>query len=185
MKFLQKTQRTVMFLLKVLLFFILFATFFVFFGIENEWLLRLSRTAAVTMLTFAVLGSALMSIYGGYSVGITKSKPIIYSMTLSTVFTDIVTHLQLCIMNTNAANNQKFQYEHPLLLLLVMAIQILVIIFFAYFGNFVYFSINSPEKCCVITTSKYSLNNIVPKIKKYKKAVFNNGRNTFHKSGFV
>lgn len=143
--------------------------FFVFFGIENEWLLRLSRTAAVTMLTFVVLGSALMSIYGGYSVGITKSKPIIYSMTLSTVFTDIVTHLQLCIMNTNAANNQKFQYEHPLLLLLVMVIQILVIIFFAYFGNFVYFSINSPEKCCVITTSKYSLNNIVPKIKKYKK----------------
>ncbi len=169
MKFLQKTQRTVMFLLMVLLFFILFATFFVFFGIENEWLLRLSRTAAVTMLTFAVLGSALMSIYGGYSVGVTKSKPIIYSMTLSTVFTDIVTHLQLCIMNTNAANNQKFQYEHPLLLLLVMVIQILVIIFFAYFGNFVYFSINSPEKCCVITTSKYSLNNIVPKIKKYKK----------------
>lgn len=169
MKFLQKTQRTVMFLLNVLLFFILFATFFVFFGIENEWLLRLSRTAAVTMLTFAVLGSALMSIYGGYSVGVTKSKPIIYSMTLSTVFTDIVTHLQLCIMNTNAANNQKFQYEHPLLLLLVMVIQILVIIFFAYFGNFVYFSINSPEKCCVITTSKYSLNNIVPKIKKYKK----------------
>lgn len=169
MKFLQKTQRTVMFLLTVLLFFILFATFFVFFGIENEWLLRLSRTAAVTMLTFAVLGSALMSIYGGYSVGVTKSKPIIYSMTLSTVFTDIVTHLQLCIMNTNAANNQKFQYEHPLLLLLVMVIQILVIIFFAYFGNFVYFSINSPEKCCVITTSKYSLNNIVPKIKKYKK----------------
>ena len=169
MKFLQKTQRTVMFLLEVLLFFILFATFFVFFGIENEWLLRLSRTAAVTMLTFAVLGSALMSIYGGYSVGVTKSKPIIYSMTLSTVFTDIVTHLQLCIMNTNAANNQKFQYEHPLLLLLVMVIQILVIIFFAYFGNFVYFSINSPEKCCVITTSKYSLNNIVPKIKKYKK----------------
>lgn len=169
MKFLQKTQRTVMFLLNVLLFFILFATFFVFFGIENEWLLRLSRTAAVTMLTFAVLGSALMSIYGGYSVGITKSKPIIYSMTLSTVFTDIVTHFQLCIMNTNAANNQKFQYEHPLLLLLVMVIQILVIIFFAYFGNFVYFSINSPEKCCVITTSKYSLNNIVPKIKKYKK----------------
>lgn len=143
--------------------------FFCFFGIENEWLLRLSRTAAVTMLTFAVLGSALMSIYGGYSVGVTKSKPIIYSMTLSTVFTDIVTHLQLCIMNTNAANNQKFQYEHPLLLLLVMVIQILVIIFFAYFGNFVYFSINSPEKCCVITTSKYSLNNIVPKIKKYKK----------------
>ena len=169
MKFLQKTQRTVMFLLKVLLFFILFATFFVIFGIENEWLLLLSRTAAVTMLTFVVLGSALMSIYGGYSVGITKSKPIIYSMTLSTVFTDIVTHFQLCIMNTNAANNQKFQYEHPLLLLLVMVIQILVIIFFAYFGNFVYFSINSPEKCCVITTSKYSLNNIVPKIKKYKK----------------
>lgn len=169
MKFLRKMQKTIVLLLKLLLFVILFSIFFLIFGMENQWLLHLSRTAGVTMLTFVVLGSALMSIYGGYGIGMYKSKPIIHSMTLSTIFTDIVTHLQLCIMNTNAANNQHFVYESPELLLLVMLLQFIVIVFFAYFGNYIYFSINSPEKCCVVTTSKYSLNSIVPKIKKYKK----------------
>ena len=156
-------------LLKLTLFVILFGIFFLIFGNQNAWLLRPSRTAAITMLTFVVLGIAMMAIYGGYNIGVYKSKPIIHSMTLSTLITDVITHLQLCIMNTNAANNQTFKYENPELLLLVMLLQFVVIVFFAYFGNYVYFAINSPEKCCVITSSKYSLNNIVPKIRKYKK----------------
>lgn len=169
MRIFKKFQKTIVLLLKLTLFVILFGIFFLIFGNQNAWLLRPSRTAAITMLTFVVLGIAMMSIYGGYNIGVYKSKPIIHSMTLSTLITDFITHLQLCIMNTNSANNQTFKYEHPELLLLVMLLQFVVIVFFAYFGNYVYFSINSPEKCCVVTSSKYSLNNIVPKIRKYKK----------------
>lgn len=169
MKILKKFQKTIVLLLKLLLFASLFAIFFLIFGSQNAWLLRLSRTAGITMLTFMVLGLALMSVYGGYQIGICKSKPIIHSMTLATFITDFITHLQLCIMNTNAANNQTFKYEHPELLILVMLLQFVVIVFFAYFGNYVYFTINSPEKCCVVTSSKYALNNIIPKIRKYKK----------------
>lgn len=169
MKMLKKFQRTIVLLIKLLLFVSLFAIFFLIFGNQNPWLLRSSRTAAICMLTFAVLGTAMMSIYGGYRIGVYKSKPIIHSMSLSAFITDFVTHFQLCIMNTNANNNQTFRYEHPELLLLVMLLQFVVIVFFAYFGNYIFFSINSPEKCCVITSSKYSLNNIVPKIRKYKK----------------
>lgn len=169
MKILKKFQKTIVLLLKLLLFFCLFAIFFLIFANENEWLLHASRTTAITMLTFAVLGVALMSVYGGYKIGVYKSKPIIHSMTLATFFTDIITHLQLCIMNTNPANNPTFRYENVHLLLLVMLLQFVVIVFFAYFGNFVYFTINSPEKCCVVTSSKYALNSIVPKILKYKK----------------
>lgn len=169
MKILNKFQKTILLLLKLLLFVSLFAIFFLTFGSQYAWLLRLSRTAAITMLTFVVLGTAMMSIYGGYKIGVEKSKPIIHSLTLSAFMTDFITHLQLCIMNTNAANNQTFKYENVELLLLVMLLQFVVIVFFAYFGNFVYFSINSPEKCCIITSSKYALNNIVPKVRKYKK----------------
>ena len=169
MKILNKFQKTIVLFLKLLLFVTLFAIFFLTFGSQHAWLLRMSRTAAITMLTFVVLGTAMMSIYGGYKIGAEKSKPIIHSLTLSAFITDFITHLQLCIMNTNAANNQTFKYENPELLLLVMLLQFVVIVFFAYFGNFVYFSINSPEKCCIITSSKYALNNIVPKVQKYKK----------------
>lgn len=169
MKFLKKFQKTIVLLLKLCLFVSLFATFFLIFGSQYPWLLHRSRTAAITMLTFAVFGFALMGVYGGYNIGVNKSKPIIQSMTISAWVTDVLTHLQLCIMNTNAANNQTFQYERPDLLLLIMLVHLLVIIFFAYFGNYVYFTINTPEKCCVVTSSKISVNNILPKIRKYKK----------------
>lgn len=169
MKILKRFKSTIVMLIKFALFTMLFAIFFLIFGIENAWLLHMSRTAATTMLTFLVLGSASMSIYGGYRIGIYKSKPIISSMTLSTVITDFVTYIQLCIMNTNSANNQTFRFENFHLLLLILCLQFIVIVGFAYFGNYIYFFINSPEKCCVITTSKTALNSVVPKIKKYRK----------------
>ncbi len=169
MRTIKKWRRTIVFLLKLALFGALFGIFFGIFGINNPWLFNLSRTTGVTMVTFVVLGIALMSVYGGYAVGTQKSKPIVYSMSLATVITDLVTHLQLSIMNTSEKNNPHFVYETPHLLLLVIVLQILVIIIFAYFGNFVYFSLEPPEKCCVISSSRQSLGHIIPKIDKFRK----------------
>ncbi|MDE6838119.1 MAG: sugar transferase, partial [Acutalibacter sp.] len=150
-------KRTVVFVLKLALFASLFAIFFGIFGIHNPWLFNLSRTTGVTMVTFVVLGIALMSVYGGYAVGAQKSKPIVHSMALATVMTDLVTHLQLSIMNTSEKNNAHFVYETPHLLLLVMVLQVLVIVFFAYFGNYVYFSLEPTENCCGFSSSRKSL----------------------------
>ncbi len=169
MGLLNKFQKTVVFLLKSTLYVLLTGTFFVVFGTKFEWILHPSRTAAVTFVTFCVVEAALIAVYGGYLIGRLKSKPIVMSISLATLITDVVTHLQLCIMNVNENNNSHFVYEAPHLLVLIMVIQISIIILFAYFGNYVYFTINSPEKCCVITSSLESLNSIMPKIVKYKK----------------
>ncbi|MBR5321241.1 MAG: sugar transferase [Clostridia bacterium] len=169
MNILYKFQKTVIFILKITMYVCLFASFFLIFGTEYEWIIHLSRTTGVTFVTFCVVEAALVSVYGGYAVGRLKSKPIVTSLALATYVTDIVTHLQLCIMNVNENNNSHFVYESPHLLVLVMAIQGALIIFFTYFGNYVYFTINPPEKCCVITSSEQSLNNIMPKIRRYKK----------------
>lgn len=169
MRTIKKLKRTIVFILKIALFISLFAIFFGIFGINNPWLFNINRTTGVTMVTFAVLGIALMSVYGGYSIGTQKSRPIVHSMALATVMTDLVTHLQLSIMNTSEKNNDHFVYETPHLLLLVIVLQILVIIFFAYFGNYVYFSLEPPERCCVISSSRQSLGHIIPKIRRFKK----------------
>ena len=169
MRTIKKMRRTAVFILKILLFASLFGIFFGIFGIHNPWLWKASRTAAVTMVTFSVLGIALMSVYGGYAVGTQKSKPIATSMALATVITDLVTHLQLSIMNTSENNHPTFVYETPHLLLLVMVLQIVVIVFFAYLGNFIYFSMTPPEKCCVISSSRQSLGHIIPKIDRFRK----------------
>lgn len=165
----KKLKRSIVFILKLALFASLFGIFFGIFGIHNPWLWNLSRTTGVTMVTFIVLGIALMSVYGGYAVGTQKSKPIVHSMALATIITDLVTHLQLSIMNTSQFNNDHFVYETPHLLLLVMVLQVIVIIFFSYFGNFIYFSLEPPERCCVVSSSRESLGSIIPKIKRFKK----------------
>ncbi len=169
MNILQKAQRTIIFLIKTLMYVLLIGTFFIVFSTEYSWIIHLSRTTGVTFVTFCVLEVSLVSIYGGYAIGRLKSKPIITSLSLATIVTDLVTHLQLCIMNVNENNNEYFVYESPDLLILVILIQLALIFLFTYLGQAVYFAINKPEKCCVITNSEIALNTIMPKIKRYKK----------------
>ncbi len=167
-RILSKFSKTIVFLLKAALFVSLFACFFLLLAIDSPQILRLSRTAGVTMVTFAILGISLMSIYGGYAIGKQKSKPIIYSMVLATWITDIITYLQLMIMNSSPTRPFDFWGVETLLLLAAMVVQAVVIIIFTYLGNAIYFRINPPERCCIVTSSQDSLNHVIPKIKKYK-----------------
>lgn len=169
MNILNKFQKSIYFLLKATIYIIIVATFFVVFGLKYEWVLGLSRTSGVSLVTFCAVLTATISVYGGYLIGRLKSKPIIISMSLATLITDVVTYLQFCIMSVNPHNNAHFVFESPHLLLIVMAIQIIAIVAFAYLGNFVYFTINPPENCCIITSSEESLNSIAVKISKYRK----------------
>lgn len=169
MKILYKCQNSILFLLKATLYVVIVATFFVVFGLKYEWVLGLSRTSGVSLVTFCVVLTATISVYGGYLIGRLKSKPIIISMSLATLIADVITYLQFCIMSVNPHYNAHFVFESPHLLLIVMAIQIAVIVLFAYLGNYVYFTINPPENCCIITSSEESLNAIAEKISKYRK----------------
>ncbi|MBC8610239.1 exopolysaccharide biosynthesis polyprenyl glycosylphosphotransferase [Massilimaliae timonensis] len=157
------------FLLKIFLYFVLFSIFFLLFSIDYPYILKLSRTAAITMVTFVVLGTALLSVYGGYAIGKQKSKPIIHSMVLATIITDLITYLEFCIMNASPANNYAFRFAAPEILLLIVVLQVIFIIIWAYVGNYIFFTMNPPEQVCIITSSKKSLNQVLPKIRKYKK----------------
>lgn len=162
-------QRTIIFLLKLILFVSLFIIFFGLFSIPNWQLLSFSRTAGVTMLTFVVVGLGMIAAYGTYDIGKRKSKPIIYSISLAVVITDVVTYIQLSIMNVNKDNNETFRLENFELLILVIILQLVVVTFMAYFGNFIYFKLNAPERCCIVTSSQMSLNQVYRSINKYKK----------------
>ncbi len=165
----KKLQKSIVVLLKILLFMMMFLTFYLLFSIPNSQLLRLSRTSAVTIFTFFVVGMAMISAYGTYDIGKRKSKPIIYSLGLAVVITDVVTYIQLSIMNTNPANNMTFQLENLGLLIVAVALQVVEITAMAYFGNYIFFQLNEPERCCVITSSQESLDSAVYGIKKFKK----------------
>ena len=168
-KMVYRFQKTIVFLLKAALYVTLFLAFFLLMGIENWQLWTLSRTAGITMTTFAVLLLVLVMVYGTYDIGRRKSKPIIYSVALATILTDIITCIQLAIMNTNVANGLNFRFGSIRYLVIAVFIQIILIIIFTYLGNYIYFSINKPEKCCVITSSLQGLDQVMRGIGKYKK----------------
>ena len=155
--------------IKLCLYVVLMAIFMLFLAVENKPLIRLSRTMGITMTTFVVVGLLFVSIYGRYDVGRRKSKPIIYSLSLATIFTDIVTYLQLMIMNTITPSVYAFRLVSLRALFLAIVVQILVIIIFTYLGNALFFHIHKPEKCYIVTSSQKSLNEIVRGINKYKK----------------
>ncbi|MGN0161901.1 MAG: exopolysaccharide biosynthesis polyprenyl glycosylphosphotransferase [Lachnospiraceae bacterium] len=168
-RFFKSIGSTVVFLLEMLLFLSLFTIFIYTFSRVHWQLLNPSRTMAVVWLTFPFVGVLLLMVYGGYDIGKRKSKPIIYSISLATVLTDIVSWLMLCIMNTNENNNDRLTFEDPDTLIFVMVMQILVIIIFAYLGNYIYFKIYDAEKCCLIVNNREDAARLFRAIGKFKK----------------
>lgn len=167
-KIIKSFQNTVVLLLKLVLFGGIFFIFFGLFGIPNWQLWIPNRTSGVTMVTFCAVGICMLAAYGRYDIGKRKSKPIIYSIGLATFITDIITYIELSIMNTNAARNQKFVLENFGLLIAVIICQLIFIILMTYLGNYIYFKINKPERSIIITASQDSLNQIYYGINKFK-----------------
>ena len=167
-----KFETTMWIYIRGILYISLLMIFIVVMGKGSIGLTRLSRTLGITMSTFAIVGMLFISVYGKYDVGRRKSKPIIHSLSLSVLCTDVITYVQLMIMKTNTPSLRAFQLfriKHLLLLLVVMVIQVIVIIVLTYFGNWLFFKIHEPEKCLVITSSQESLDAIAFAISRFKK----------------
>lgn len=167
-KHLHKFESTLWLLIKALLYLSLMMTFIVVMGHKNIGLTRPSRTLGTAVLIFVVVGLLFLSVYGAFDVGRKKSKPIIYSLSLAVICTDIITYLQVMIMRANT-NVREFQMRGLELLVFTVVIQILLIIVFAYAGNGLFFLIHEPEKCCVITSCQKSLDEIAYAIQRFKK----------------
>ncbi|MGI6238476.1 MAG: sugar transferase [Christensenellales bacterium] len=142
-------------LLRVATYASLLAAFVLMLSVTNPQILRVSRTTAITVSSFTVLLGVFTRIYGGFRIGEQKSRPIIYQMALTALLTDIITYLQLQIMNVNAANNESLELFGVDILLLAgaFAIQLAIIVGCTYLGNYIFFRINPPQKCCVVTAS--------------------------------
>ena len=165
---LRKCEKLIVLLFKIIIYFFIFWIFYRLYAIRNWQLLVVSRTSAVTTISFLISGYLFIKIYGGYDIGKRKSKPIIISLSLAAVMTDLVAYIMLCVMNTIDANNATFTLEQPWLLLVVFAIQILVIELAVYGGNWVYFKIYDPEKCLIVTSSQRALTEISRSVRKYR-----------------
>ncbi len=165
---LRKCEKLIVLLFKIISYYLIFYIFYRLYAIENWQLLTPSRTAAVTTLSYLIAGYLFLKIYGGYDIGKRKTKPIVISLSLAAVMTDMVAYVMLCVMNTNKANNRTFKLEQPWLLLVVFVAQLVIINLVVYWGQWIYFKIHDPDKCLIITSSQRSLEEISRCVKKYR-----------------
>lgn len=136
---------------------------------SNFALLVPSRTMAVVIITFMFTLFMMTRIYGKFDIGRRKSKPIIYSLFLATMITDVVTYGMVLIMKTIEPDMNPFQWMDVFLLVATMAAHLLTIIIFTYVGNEIFFMIIPPEKCIIITKWNSDLEKISAGLQKYKK----------------
>lgn len=158
---------------QTLLYVTLFISFFGLLSISNPQLLNLSRTAATTMAVFAVAMLILTVVYGGYSIGVKKMRSVFACLSLATIFTDIITYLMLQIMNVNPNNPEAnptlvLWGEDFYLLICAFILQIALIYFFVSMGYKLYFRINPPQRCLIVSSSQELANHIADKINTFR-----------------
>ena len=151
------------------LYVLVFLSFFLLLSITNPQIINMSRTAAITMATFAIVLFILTNVYGGYKLGTGRARSVFFSILISIVMTDIVTYIQLQIMNVNPANNQRLILfgEDFLLFCLIVLLQGVFVFLFVKLGYVFYFKINPPERCCIIASSQEQADHIAGKIGGY------------------
>ena len=156
--------------MSVMLYIILGLAFFFCLSLNNIFLRYINRTLATTLLTFAAMAVAMHAVYGGFDVGRKKSKPVISAMISGIAITDLVTYVQLEIMNVNENYNDHLILFGPdlLCLLLCYVIQVLVIILFVRIGNQLYFHFTTPRSCLLILGSPSQEEALRAKIGRYK-----------------
>ncbi|MCL1855125.1 MAG: sugar transferase [Clostridia bacterium] len=156
---------------QILLYGALFLCFFASLSRTNPQIVNFSRTAATTMATFPIIMLLLRMVYGGYDVGTKKPRSVFASYFMSTLLADLVTYLQLQIMNVNPANNDRLILGGEDLWLLCGAflLQIAAIYLFVSIGNELYCRINPPQKCCIITSSQELARHVAEKIGTFRR----------------
>ena len=170
-KQLAKFISTIVLLIKGALYGCLLSSFLLVFSANptNFALKQPSRTLAVVIISFILSLFMMTRIYGKFDIGRRKSKPIIYSVFLATMITDVITYGMVVIMKTIEPDMNPFQWMDVLLLVASMLVHLLEIVIFAYVGNEIYFIIVPPEKCMIITRWNSDLEKISAGLQKYKK----------------
>ena len=103
-RILKKLDNSLLLLAKILLYALMMIIFIFVMKIENPAIAVLSRTMGITLSTYVMSGVLFLKVYGKYDIGRKKSKPIIYSVSLAVILTDLVTYIQIMIMNTVKPN---------------------------------------------------------------------------------
>lgn len=154
-----------------LLFLLLIGSFIGFMSIYNPHLrLFYRRITAIIVVTFTVMYAALGKSFGGYAVGKEQSQTIIFSLAVRVLVTNIVAYIEFVFMSYRRNSRETILpvSEEIGMLCVVFAVQLVWIILMTVLGNRLYFRLNPPERCCLLTSSRDALVHVMGKLQKFR-----------------
>lgn len=160
MKILNKFRKSIMLAFKVM---ILFSVTFLFIGCwqdNYEAALFSNKGNYVVVFSYLVILVAFNNLYGGLKIGTLRLHEVIYSFSLSMVFTNFIMYLELSLIARDLLN--------PLPLLGSVIAQEIVIFFGCYASNVVYYSMYEARHILAIVKPDIDRTNIVAKMGKIK-----------------
>ena len=168
-KMLKRFSFTVTVLLKLLFFGLCAGAYILIMGDNIASLLRPTRTSGIVLAAFTLTYIFMTKVYGGMEIGVKKSKPIIYTMLVTLLFTDLSANLFLSIMASSPLHDGRFVFESPLHLLAVYGVQVLISVLMAYFGNWAFFKLHPAASCLIITKPGTDLEELTATVGSYRK----------------
>ena len=163
---LAKFQNSLFFTYNILSYLALMGIFFWIFSYAYEDLLRVSREAAVALVTYVITGLFMLNAYGGMDVGVKRTRQIVYSLILVVLFADLFTYLMIQVTNPSIWNIWQFGFFSIRRLVFTFVVQVLLIIALAWIGNRIYYRLNPPKKTFIIYGTKKKPNKLIQKITK-------------------
>lgn len=119
------------------------------------------KGALLFTVVYIIIYMLFSRIYGGHKIGYFKVTEIIYSQSLSIVFTNIITYMQLSLIAKDLVN--------PLMLIIMTLVDILAVIIWSFISNKLYFSINPPIKMLMIYRNE-SVSSLLLKMNGHKES---------------
>lgn len=165
-KILTKFQNSIIFSLSLFTYVSLMGLFFWIFSYAYPDIIKATRDAAVSSITFFITFLFMLNAYGGLDVGEKRTRQIVYSMIIVVFFADIFTYLVIQITNPTIWNIWQFGFFSLRRLLFTYVVQVLFIIAMAFISNRVYYFLNPPQKTYVIYGSNKRPNKLIHKLQK-------------------
>lgn len=164
-KIFKKFQNTLLFLLALITYALIFGSFIYIFSFAYPELLKQTREAAVVSITYVLTFGLMLNAYGGFDVGEKQTRQIIYSLIIVTFIADLFAYVVIQITNPSIWNIWQFGFYSIRRLVFTYVIQVIGIIVLTYLGNKLYFKLNKPKKTLIIHAFDTKPNRIVNKIK--------------------
>ena len=154
---------------QVFVFLVCYGIFAVLMAFAVPYVITRSRTALIVAMSFTVSYGMLSRIYGAMDIGTRKSRSIVFSMMMILLFSDLIAHLFLCIMDITIVHGGVFVYEAPVLLIVIYIVQTVFVICSSFIGNDVFFALFKPQKCVVVYSPDAEIDSFIAKLDKLKK----------------